>query len=47
MHIHGSKDRILPVRFVQCDIAIEGGGHLMVLTHSATLNEIIQHLLEQ
>lgn len=44
-HIHGSKDRILPMKHVQCDAIIEGGGHSMTLNRSQQLNEILRNQL--
>ena len=44
-HIHGTKDRILPFRFVNCDLVIQDGGHYLTLNRaeeiSRTLKEII------
>lgn len=40
-HIHGTYDRILPVRYVKCDVEIDGGGHFMTLSHAEKLSEII------
>ncbi len=45
IHIHGNKDRILPIQYVQCDIKIENAGHFMTMTHSKALSEIIQKIL--
>jgi pimeloyl-ACP methyl ester carboxylesterase len=42
LHIHGTDDNILPIRFVQPDIRINGGRHLMVLSMSDTINEILK-----
>ena len=44
-HIHGTNDRILPFAFVDCDISIKKGGHLMVLNKSDELNEILKQQL--
>lgn len=44
-HIHGSKDRILPIRFVRGHIPINHGGHLMVLNRSAEINALLKELL--
>jgi hypothetical protein len=41
VHIHGTTDKILPIHFVQADIKIKGGGHFMVLTHAAAINEVL------
>lgn len=41
-HIHGTADRILPISGVSCDVKIKGGGHLMTLTKSQEINEILK-----
>ncbi len=41
-HIHGTKDRLLPLRKSQYDKAIEGGGHLMIMNKAAQITEILQ-----
>lgn len=45
LHIHGSKDRLLPVRLMKPDIIIEGGGHLMIYTHANIISQIISDKL--
>jgi len=40
-HIHGTNDRILPIRFISCDFAIKEGGHLMIFSRSDELTEIL------
>ncbi|MCF1750552.1 alpha/beta hydrolase [Mariniradius sediminis] len=37
-HLHGDRDRILPIRFVQGPISIKGGGHLMTLDKHEEIN---------
>lgn len=46
IHIHGTKDRILPLKFVQYDIEIQGGGHFMTMNQHQELNGIIKSELE-
>jgi len=41
-HIHGTKDRILPFRFVQADHVIKNGGHMMVLNKAEQLNALLR-----
>lgn len=41
-HIHGTNDRILPFRKVNCDVKVEEGGHLMVLNQAEKLSEILR-----
>ena len=33
LHLHGTKDKVLPYRKVKQDITIEGGPHMMIMTH--------------
>lgn len=44
-HIHGTNDRILPLKFVNCDLKIKNGGHLMTLNKSDELNKILRQLI--
>lgn len=41
IHIHGSRDEILPGRFTKPTFIIPGAGHLMVLNHAREINEIL------
>lgn len=41
IHIHGTDDKILPIRIVKSDISIKKGGHLMTLDKFDELNTII------
>jgi len=41
-HIHGTKDRILPIKYVECDLKIIGGGHLMTINKSEDLNFVLR-----
>ncbi len=42
IHIHGTADRLLPIRFVKCQIKVANGGHFMTLNKAKELNEIIK-----
>ncbi len=42
IHIHGTKDRILPISFINCQIKIKKGGHFMTLNKAKELNEIVK-----
>jgi len=44
-HIHGTSDRILPIRFVDCDLKVIGGGHFMTVNKSGELSQKIKSLL--
>jgi len=46
-HIHGDRDRIIPIRGVQPDEVVLGGGHLINMTHTEQVNQFIRrHLIE-
>jgi len=45
-HIHGSKDRIFPVRNVKADHVINGG-HMMVMNRSKEVSESINAILRK
>ena len=45
IQIHGSNDKILPSTFVNCNLIIKNGGHLMVLNKADELNRLLQKLL--
>lgn len=47
LHIHGSRDEILPATFCKPTHVIKGGGHLMILTRANEINNIIKNYLQQ
>lgn len=42
LHIHGDQDTTFPIEFVQPDIVIRGGGHLLPLTHALDVANAIR-----
>lgn len=42
VHIHGSADRMLPLRFVQPHHVVSGAGHWMVMQQAAEVSALIQ-----
>ena len=44
-HIHGTSDKILPLRFANCSLKIKDGGHLMTLNKAEVLNKILREIL--
>lgn len=44
-HIHGTSDRLLPIRFVKSDARIEKGGHFMTLGNSEEVTACIRQAL--
>jgi pimeloyl-ACP methyl ester carboxylesterase len=47
LHIHGTNDWLLPIRRLNPDIIIDGGGHLLTITHPTKINEEITHFIEE
>lgn len=45
-HVHGTDDRILPLKFIAYDKAIKNAGHFMILNRAEELNKILQQELE-
>jgi pimeloyl-ACP methyl ester carboxylesterase len=45
--IHGTKDRLIPIRNVKVDFPIEGAGHFLTVNKSKTLSELLKHLLSK
>ncbi len=42
VHIHGTADKILPLRMVRADYVIEGGSHNMIRTHAEEISAIVR-----
>lgn len=45
-HIHGTKDRILPIQFVKPDMKIVDGGHFMTIDKFEELNIVLENLIK-
>ena len=45
IHLHGSKDHMLPLRYTRPDYVIKDGGHLMVFTKAEEVNKILGEVL--
>lgn len=44
-HIHGTKDPILPLKYISDAIEIKNGDHAMIITKSMAINERLQEIL--
>lgn len=42
IHIHGNKDRIIPIKNVKADYVIEDGGHFMTVNKAKEIGHIIR-----
>lgn len=47
IHLHGTKDRILPIRFIENCIALDNAGHFMVMQNAGSINVLIERYLEK
>jgi len=45
VHLHGSNDHMLPLRFTHPDYIIKNGGHLMVFNKAEEVNKILGDVL--
>jgi pimeloyl-ACP methyl ester carboxylesterase len=45
IHIHGTRDEVLPLRFVQPTHTIPKGGHLMIMNRAEEINRILHEVL--
>ena len=44
-HIHGMKDRTLPIRLTRPTHSVPGAGHMLVMTHPAIINAFLNEVL--
>ncbi|HYH16665.1 MAG TPA: alpha/beta hydrolase, partial [Flavisolibacter sp.] len=44
-HIHGGRDKILPLHCTQPDVVIEKGSHFMVWTHAGKISKALEEAL--
>jgi pimeloyl-ACP methyl ester carboxylesterase len=42
LQIHGDCDRTFPIRHVRPDVVVQGGGHLLSLTHPGQVNDLLR-----
>jgi pimeloyl-ACP methyl ester carboxylesterase len=43
--IHGDRDFVLPARYTQPDTIVNGGGHVISLTHAGEVNEFLRSVI--
>ena len=47
IHLHGSDDHLLPLKYTHPDYIIKDGGHLMVFNKANEVNRILQQVLAE
>ena len=45
-HIHGDSDKIVPVKWVQPDYVVKGGGHFMIVDKAKEIGKVIENHLK-
>lgn len=45
IHLHGSDDRMLPIKYTHPDFVIKGGGHLMIFNKADEVNKVLGEIL--
>jgi pimeloyl-ACP methyl ester carboxylesterase len=45
IHLHGSADKIIPLRFVRPTHVIDDGGHLMVVANGVAVSDVVEGCL--
>ena len=45
-HVHGTSDRIFPIRIISADCLIPAGGHFMVWNRAEEISQVIDQVLE-
>jgi hypothetical protein len=43
--IHGTKDEVFPIKYINADFVLEGG-HMLVVQQSQQISKIIQNILK-
>jgi pimeloyl-ACP methyl ester carboxylesterase len=44
IQLHGSRDEVLPARYVKPDYLIKGAGHIMILNRATEINAILERI---
>ena len=47
VHIHGNKDKTIPIKNVHYDYKVDKGSHMMTLTRGEEISELILEILEE
>ena len=42
IHIHGDRDRIIPIKSIKPSLVIKGAGHFMTVTHAQEVEKLLQ-----
>lgn len=45
-HVHGGRDRVFPLRWVEADFVVDDAGHFMVLNRALAVSTLIEKIME-
>jgi pimeloyl-ACP methyl ester carboxylesterase len=45
VQLHGSSDKLLPIKFAQPNIVLKGGGHFMIITKADEISALLEKIL--
>lgn len=46
IHIHGDKDRIIPIKSLKPNFVIKGAGHFMTVTHAGEVEKLLRSVIK-
>jgi pimeloyl-ACP methyl ester carboxylesterase len=47
VHIHGTKDKTLPVRYIHEPVKVKGGGHMVTLVRAEEISRLLNEIFTQ
>lgn len=47
VHIHGNRDRVLPIKNIKADIVIKNAGHFMTVNRSKEISKVLKTIFSQ
>jgi pimeloyl-ACP methyl ester carboxylesterase len=45
-HVHGQRDRVFPLRWVEADFVVDNAGHFMVLNRAVEVSTLLKKIIE-
>lgn len=47
VHIHGTKDKTLPVRYIDQPVKVDGGGHMVTLVRAEEISRLLNEIFNE
>jgi len=45
IHIHGTKDKLLPYKFIKAHLKVKNGGHLIIIENAGEISSLIKNII--